>query len=306
METECKPKTTGIISRVTVDLVYTGIPRLPHPGEELLSAGFALAPGGGAIVTVVALQRLGMPVKAGLYMGHGLEGELAAMLLKKQGLGSYQPLPAGGCQPVVFSSVMSYGGDRSIVTYDEAPPPMSDDDTLAFYAGCDIAVLPDADAPVARLRAPGRLLVCDPNMPALERIPPLLPLLDIVTPNQAEAAKLSGCSNPREALAWLAAAGVRNPVVKLGAGGCLGWIDGQAVHLKAAEPFEPVDSTGAGDNFVAGMLYGLAKGWPLARCLRMGNIFGGVSTTAVGAFGPALTESEVLALEKKIYGGPQG
>jgi sugar/nucleoside kinase (ribokinase family) len=45
------------------------------------------------------------------------------------------------------------------------------------------------------------------------------------------------------------------------------------VHMQAAEPVAKLlDTTGAGDQFAAGFLYGLSKGRPLPACARLGSI----------------------------------
>lgn len=291
-------KSVAIMSRVTVDLIYSGWPRLPDPGEEVLCSGFALMPGGGAVVSAVVLPRLGVPVKAGLFMGGGMEGAMASMLLKRHGLGEYVSLPSEG-QPVVFSSVLSYGGERGILSYDEGHPPLRDSEILDFCQDCDITLLPDCPAPVQELKAGGRLVVCDPNMPSLPRIAGMLRHIHILTPNRAEAAALSGREDLGEALRWLVESGVEMPVIKLGGDGCLAWIDGGARHVPAAGGFPVADTTGAGDNFVAGLLYGLARGLPPERCLRIANLLGAASCAGPGAFAQQLTAGDIRVLECK-------
>ena len=80
-----------------------------------------------------------------------------------------------------------------------------------------------------------------------------------------------------------------HPVVTLGKGGCAYWHDGSIRYVSAIDEFRAVDTTGAGDNFLTGIIYGLLTEEPLDRCVRLGNIFAGKSTTAVGCFGAAVT-----------------
>ena len=54
-----------------------------------------------------------------------------------------------------------------------------------------------------------------------------------------------------------------------------------------------VDTTGAGDNFITGVVYGMIHDLPLEKCLRLGNVFAGKSITAVGCFGDTVTREEV-------------
>jgi len=59
---------------------------------------------------------------------------------------------------------------------------------------------------------------------------------------------------------------------------------------------QPVDGTGAGDAFVAGLLYGKLAGWPLDRAARLANAAGALATTAVGATEGVRGLEETLAL----------
>jgi sugar/nucleoside kinase (ribokinase family) len=59
-----------------------------------------------------------------------------------------------------------------------------------------------------------------------------------------------------------------------------------------------VDSTGAGDVFRAGFIYGLLQGWPIPQVLRFANAAAAVSCTRLGALAsvPSIEEvTEVLS-----------
>jgi sugar/nucleoside kinase (ribokinase family) len=49
-------------------------------------------------------------------------------------------------------------------------------------------------------------------------------------------------------------------------------VAGAETHEVAAEPVEVVDTTGAGDLYAAGFLYGLTAGRPLPECGRLGSL----------------------------------
>ena len=54
-----------------------------------------------------------------------------------------------------------------------------------------------------------------------------------------------------------------------------------------------VDTTGAGDNFLTGVVYGLIHDYPLEDCLGLGNLVAGKSTTGVGCFGASVTQEDI-------------
>jgi ribokinase len=92
--------------------------------------------------------------------------------------------------------------------------------------------------------------------------------VDLLLPNAEEAAVLSGDADPEQAALALAAA-AREVVVKLGADGAL-WSDGRrVVHVPALDR-TPVDSTGAGDAFAAGLLSAWRPGDDPAPALAAG------------------------------------
>jgi sugar/nucleoside kinase (ribokinase family) len=60
-------------------------------------------------------------------------------------------------------------------------------------------------------------------------------------------------------------------------------------YIPAIEHFKSVDTTGAGDNFITGIIYGLIKGHSINNCLKLGNVFAGYSTTKMGCYGAEIT-----------------
>ena len=78
--------------------------------------------------------------------------------------------------------------------------------------------------------------------------------------------------------------GSRLTAATLGEDGVLAW-DGTQFHYATAFRVLPVDTTGAGDIFHAGFIYGLLQGWPLQRQLDFACAAAALNCTAVGARG---------------------
>ena len=78
--------------------------------------------------------------------------------------------------------------------------------------------------------------------------------------------------------------GCRLTAATLGEEGVLAW-DGTQFHYAAAFRVKTVDTTGAGDIFHAGFIYGLLQGWPLQRQLDFACAAAALNCTAVGARG---------------------
>jgi sugar/nucleoside kinase (ribokinase family) len=104
--------------------------------------------------------------------------------------------------------------------------------------------------------------------------------VDIVFANEEEARAFTG-QEPMDALHTLA--GICDiAVVKVGRAGSL-VSDGTSVWQVEAVPAKPVDTTGAGDLYASGFLYGLSLGKPLDECARLGSTVAGKVIETIGA-----------------------
>lgn len=111
---------------------------------------------------------------------------------------------------------------------------------------------------------------------------PLIKRTFVLMPNLNELKLLTGKSDYGEGANVLLAKGVAIVAVKLGSKGCY-VTDGKEKHL--IEPFKVkvLDTTGAGDAFCAGFLYGLIKNKSLYECGRLGNFVASRCITKMGA-----------------------
>src|ERR1700688_1255204 len=113
----------------------------------------------------------------------------------------------------------------------------------------------------------------------------LLGHIDYLIASRDTPGRLTGEANLRVALRALQARyGCRLTAATLGHEGVIAW-DGSQFHYAAAFRVESVDTTGAGDIFHAGFIYGLLQGWPLARQLDFACAAAALNCTASGARG---------------------
>lgn len=75
---------------------------------------------------------------------------------------------------------------------------------------------------------------------------------------------------------------VKGLVVTLGEQGCEVWVDGIKIIVEPVKASSVVDPTGCGDAFRGALLFGLEKGWPLAKCAKLGNQLGAIKIAQRG------------------------
>jgi adenosine kinase len=75
---------------------------------------------------------------------------------------------------------------------------------------------------------------------------------------------------------------LRGIVVTLGAQGCEVWVNGEREAVPGVTAEAVVDPTGCGDAFRGALLYGLERGWSLARCAALGNRVGALKIAQAG------------------------
>ena len=147
---------------------------------------------------------------------------------------------------------------------------------------------PAALAAIWRATEAGMSVSVDPSSAALlgAEFLDLLEGVGLVLPNVEEAATLTGCAEPAASARALAD---RFPevVVKLGAEGAL-WTDGSTEQrVPAVGAAAPLDTTGAGDAFAAGLLAARLRGDSPAEALRAGCELAAQAVVTLGARPPA-------------------
>ena len=116
-------------------------------------------------------------------------------------------------------------------------------------------------------------------MRALERC---LPHLDILFMNEDEAFMVTGSKDPAEGANVVLNKGVHIAVMKLSGRGCAIYTEGREIICPAFD-VQAVDTTGAGDCFVAGFLTARQRGASWAEAGRFANAVAALSVGKLGA-----------------------
>lgn len=288
------------VGSTNIDLLYYGLNKLPKEGEEVYSKSFSLQLGGGCPATLINLGRLGVPTKIATELGTDIFSAFAANAFEKAGVTPLN-LYNGQGMPLNVTSAMITANDRTFMSYGNANVEATKEALEKAYEMCRgakiVIMQPGEFLPLyERLKADGTVLVFDSgwddNM-SLETYREYLTLADYYTPNQKEALKITG-ANTLEQAAEILSDYFQNVVIKLDKNGCLGMQNGKTFIVPPVPNVQCVDSTGAGDAFLAGFVYGLFHDKSLADCILLGNITGGKCVTEVGCLRAYLTENALL------------
>ncbi len=278
------------------DLIVTGMADIPKLGDEVFGTGMGMH-AGGAFNSVRALHRLGLKTGWVCDLGQDLFSEFVLSEIRQEGVDTsllrIHPHPLRS-----FSLSFSFDHDRGFISYldpveryDREPYVLKHRPRCLLLGwlehGPDVLRLIDAAHQVgARV-----VMDCQSTKVTLDSpgVGEVLRRVDAFLPNAREARQLTGADDLEQAAEILAQA-TRVVVIKDGAQGAIAR-EGECRYHVPPLPVEPVDSTGAGDCFNAGFVYGLLNGECLETCLKLGNICGGVSTTGYGTIAtPTLEE----------------
>jgi ribokinase len=294
---------------------YLGVtPRIPDFDQDTVSMPAFAADGGGPVSTaLVALARLGAAVGYLGVLGDDRDGQEAYAAFVREGVATKHIIvQAGGRTPVCMVLVEEGTGRRAIFCYRGA----LEDYVLTDAARADLRrarilhmdghSVGAVEAAAGLVHAAGGQVVFDANRPR-PHIERFLACTDILIGASTFPQAMTGCADLAEASRRLMGYGPRLVVTTLGPAGCFCYSDAEQFTAPGFR-VAALDTTGAGDAFHGGFIYGLLQGWPLRQTARFANAVAALNCRQLGGRRglPTLAEVESFILGvQDLAAGPE-
>ena len=306
METDSKK--IVIVGSSNTDLVLR-VEHFPQAGETIMGSDFMTAQGGKGANQAVAVARLGGEAVFVARLGSDAFGEVTLAALRGEGIDTRHVVLTDGVASGVATITVDSHGENCIVVAGGANLLLSPDDVDRAAADIRSAalLLMQLETPLPALIQAARLahdsgvgVVLNPAPYPKQPLPPeLLQNVDIIIPNETEAAYMTGIQVVDDASALAAirkmqSMGVKEAIITVGKQGAYTLCDDQLVRVPAVE-VKAVDTTAAGDTFCGALCVALTKGMPMADAIRIACKAASISVTRRGAQPSVPTAAEVFS-----------
>jgi sugar/nucleoside kinase (ribokinase family) len=278
------------------------VPHYPGFNSKVPFLSHTLAPGGQCATAMVTLARLGLHTRYIGKVGSDDMGRFQISSLESEGVESTGVTVVDGAESqIAFIVIDAATGERTVIWHRDERLMIAEDEVdrealtsgrVLHLDGHNVAAS-IAAARYAREAGIPTVLDIDNVYAGFEE---LLPLIDFLISSTSFPLRVTQESDLRTALKKLSeTTGSRFVAATLGHDGVLAYFQGEYVHSPAFT-VDCRDTTGAGDAFHGGFIYGLLAGYSVEETLRFSNAVAGLKCRAVGARTALPSLEEVNAL----------
>jgi sulfofructose kinase len=277
------------------------VPEYPPFNSKTRLSEHIRAAGGQTATAMVTLQRLGLETAYAGRFGTDAEGRFGLASLKDEGVNTaLAEVVEGARNQIAIIIIDARSGERTILwdrdgrlayRREEAPVALASRGRVLHLDAHD----PPACCEVARAARDAGTLVSADIDNIYEGLPELLPLIDILISSTELPLRLTGIEDERAALVEIKARyGSAIVGMTLGTRGAVLLCEGRFIESKAYRvPDVCRDTTGAGDAFHGGFLYGLLQGLEVEETLRLANATAALKCRGIGARTSLPTRAEL-------------
>lgn len=259
----------------------------------------AITTGGDAINEAIIISRLGYKAALMSRIGNDTMGEYIVKQCKLNNVDASSLVVDDSIDTSINIALVREDGERTFITNRNGSLWRTRVEDVSFERFKDAKVLSLASifnnplidngalVKIFEAAAENNLIICadikkSRDGKGLNDIKESLAYLDYFFPNFGEAAELTGKKELDEIADVLLGCGIKNIVIKIGKNGCFIKNKNERYIIPAFK-VKGIDTTGAGDNFVAGFITAILDGSPLEDCGKFANGVAAVSVQSVGA-----------------------
>ena len=287
-----------------MDLVVN-LKRMPNPGETVVGDTFTTFAGGKGLNQAVATARAGANVRMIGALGNDPYAKVLRNVMDQEKINHSNVIEVAGSSGTAVIEVDESGQNRIVVIAGANGEfksgnfvPNSEEKILLAQLESPINELEDI---FKAAKKSGYKTVLNPA-PAMKLAPSFLAEIDLLIPNEHEAAILTGVTvtdfeSADKAARDLISQGVAEVIITMAEKGAI-YVSKDKVIRQSAYKVSPIDTTAAGDAFCGGLVSELARGKDMESALKFAAAAGGLATTKSGATPSLPTENEIRSLQK--------
>lgn len=285
------------IGQAVIDCITRGREEDSFKKHVFRAESITLGTGGDAVNEAVNLAEMGRKVRLVCGLGEDTAGRLLIEEVSRRGIDiSGITVSEKICTPIANLMVNKDGSRSSVNSQatmlgDYVPSPEAVKGArIVSLASLFRAPLDRAETIAAlakRAKEEGAVLCADTKLPTyrpihLKDLREILPLMDYIFPNEDEGAYYTGETEPMAMAERIREMGVKNVIIKAGKKGCVACGEKERFSMDSLA-VKAIDSSGAGDSFVAGFLSALLDGKDLYSCCQAGTARAAVCVQHLGA-----------------------
>jgi len=289
-------KSISILGIYVADLVFFAN-KIPVTGETVLGHDHVIGPGGKGSNQAVAAAKAGGKVSFISKIGNDQYGEKALKMYKETDI-DYSNVIVSEEYATGAAGIMvnKQTGENAINVVPGAAGKITkkDIDKASSTIERSLIFLTQLEAPIEvaeyaiEIASSYKVTTILNPAPATKLQDKTLSLVDYFTPNETEASfyvnhKVESQQDAKKAANQLLDRGIKNVIITLGDKGAYYASAEESFHVDAFDLSDKVvDTTGAGDGFVAGFAVGLTEGKSIKKAIQFANALAGLSTTKIG------------------------
>jgi len=265
------------------------LPHHPERGSKVVFHSASVLPGGQVATAMIACRQWGLGARYVGKLGDDEAAQIHRDEFARLGVKTHL-LVEPNCASQQAFILVDATGERTVLWRRDARVAVQPDELRPEWITTARSLLVDGhDTAAATLAARWAREAGVPVIADLDDlyagVESLIPYVDYLIASRDIPARLTGESDFRKSLpAVRDRFGCRVTGATLGQEGAIAW-DGAKFHYAAAYRVDTVDTTGAGDIFHAGLIYGLLQSWPLQRQLDLACAAAALNCTGLGARG---------------------